>query len=264
MRWNFAIIASDTHTVYTLLFSRPSLPLRILISWVDFANILLPPTWFLLVTQIYQEKMDVMGASGHKTQHIVLIGSTIRLAIAATLATVVRAYVPHKSQCFGCEEQSKSPDRRIERNLLETIGKGEDMTFWGDELLDVPAGFIEPSSDDYLSYYYGDLEDYDCSLCSLDNMSELQQRLLKQRSRSIVCDDSCLLPKGDPTYGVTLCNYFDLSKACRACCHVSMISKFPFFFHSNVCWLEDVYLFLCKSYLRDPFIPPSGRKGKIV
>lgn len=258
MRRNFAIFASGTDRTLFSTFAT---------SHSDFVGgpcqqpitRILARTCFLLVTQNHQE-MYVMGASMHKTQRIVLIGSMIMLAVAATFATVVTAHVPNKSQCFGCEEQNKSPDRRIERNLLETVGKGESRTLWGDESIDVRAGFIELPSDDYLSYYYDEFEDYDCSLCSSDNMSELQQRLLKQRSRSIVCDDSCLLPKGNPTYGVTLCNYFDISKACRACCHVSAF-KVPFF--SMATFVRQMLTSFCKSYRRDPLIPPSGRKGKL-
>lgn len=66
-----------------------------------------------------------------------------------------------------------------------------------------------------------DPEQYDCSNCSWDGMSTLEQRLLTQRSRSMVCDKSCLSGSGDPNYGVTLCNYFNAGKECRACCHVS-------------------------------------------
>lgn len=63
---------------------------------------------------------------------------------------------------------------------------------------------------------------YDCSACSWDRMSKLEQRLLTQRSRSMVCDSSCLQNSGDANYGVTLCNYFNSGKGCRACCHVSL------------------------------------------
>lgn len=66
-----------------------------------------------------------------------------------------------------------------------------------------------------------DPEQYECSNCSWDSMSKLEQRLLTQRSRSMVCDSSCLHDSGDPNYGVTLCNYFESGKECRACCHVS-------------------------------------------
>lgn len=71
------------------------------------------------------------------------------------------------------------------------------------------------------SYDYSDPEQYECSNCSWDSMSKLEQRLLTQRSRSMVCDSSCLHDSGDPNYGVTLCNYFKAGKECRACCHVS-------------------------------------------
>lgn len=72
------------------------------------------------------------------------------------------------------------------------------------------------------SYDFSDDPDqYDCSNCSWDGMSTLEQRLLTQRSRSMVCDKSCLSGSGDPNYGVTLCNYFNAGKECRACCHVS-------------------------------------------
>ncbi|CAM9705042.1 unnamed protein product [Scytosiphon promiscuus] len=64
-----------------------------------------------------------------------------------------------------------------------------------------------------------DPEQYDCSACSWDRMSNLEQRLLTQRSRSMVCDSSCLHNSGDADYGVTLCNYFNSGRGCRACCH---------------------------------------------
>ncbi|CAM9919718.1 unnamed protein product [Ectocarpus sp. 8 AP-2014] len=64
-----------------------------------------------------------------------------------------------------------------------------------------------------------DPEQYDCSTCSWDGMSRLEQRILTQRSRSMVCDTTCLQDVGDPSYGVTLCNYFNAGKECRACCH---------------------------------------------
>lgn len=74
------------------------------------------------------------------------------------------------------------------------------------------------------SYDFSDDPDqYECSNCSWDSMSTLKQRLLTQRSRSMVCDSSCLHDSGDPNYGVTLCNYFNAGKECRACCHVSPI-----------------------------------------
>lgn len=79
-----------------------------------------------------------------------------------------------------------------------------------------------------LSYdFSSDSEQYDCSSCSWDNMSSVKQRLLTQRSRSMVCDSSCLRDSGDADYGVTMCNYFNAGKECRACCHVS---QFPVIF----------------------------------
>lgn len=76
-----------------------------------------------------------------------------------------------------------------------------------------------------LSYdFSSDSEQYDCSNCSWDSMSTVKQRLLTQRSRSMVCDSSCLRDSGDADYGVTMCNYFNAGKECRACCHVSQIS----------------------------------------
>lgn len=70
------------------------------------------------------------------------------------------------------------------------------------------------------SYYFGD-DDYDCASCAWDNMPIAKQRLLTERSRSMVCDTTCLKRKGDHNYGVNMCNYFNAGRECRACCHVS-------------------------------------------
>lgn len=85
-----------------------------------------------------------------------------------------------------------------------------------------PADDDFDASRSFGSYDFSDdPEQYECSNCSWDGMSKLEQRLLTQRSRSMVCDSSCLHDSGDPNYGVTLCNYFNAGKECRACCHVS-------------------------------------------
>lgn len=70
------------------------------------------------------------------------------------------------------------------------------------------------------SYDLGDTGEYDCSSCAWGDLSALKQRKLTQRSRSMVCDSTCLQGGGDDDYGVTLCNYLDEGKECRACCHV--------------------------------------------
>lgn len=79
-----------------------------------------------------------------------------------------------------------------------------------------------------------DPEQYECSNCSWDSMSKLEQRVLTQRSRSMVCDSSCLHDSGDPNYGVTLCNYFKAGKECRACCHVSHTEDYR-----SITWFES-------------------------
>lgn len=88
------------------------------------------------------------------------------------------------------------------------------VTDWSSEFPDV----LQPGSYDF-SYEFS--SDYDCSACSWENMSVLEQRLLKERSRSLICDSSCLTSAGHDAYGVHLCNYFNAGKECRACCHVS-------------------------------------------
>lgn len=69
------------------------------------------------------------------------------------------------------------------------------------------------------SYNFND-DEYDCASCAWDNMPKLKQRLLTERSRSMVCDTTCLKKKGDDDFGVNMCNYFNAGRECRACCHV--------------------------------------------
>lgn len=68
--------------------------------------------------------------------------------------------------------------------------------------------------------FYEESGEYDCSSCAWGDLSALKQRKLTERSRSMVCDSTCLTWDGDEEYGVTLCNYFNEGKECRACCHV--------------------------------------------
>lgn len=92
-------------------------------------------------------------------------------------------------------------------------------TEWSDE---ADWGYIS-SALQSLSYEfsYDFSRDNDCLACSWDSLSTLEQRLLKQRSRSLVCDESCLTSEGHSEYGVHLCNYFNSGRECRACCQVS-------------------------------------------
>lgn len=113
----------------------------------------------------------------------------------------------------------------VENAKMASSHSGEDTDdLWGmfgqndDESKDEIALKQTPGSYDFSD----DPEQYDCSACSWDRMSKLEQRLLTQRSRSMVCDSSCLQNSGDADYGVTLCNYFNSGKGCRACCHVSL------------------------------------------
>lgn len=89
---------------------------------------------------------------------------------------------------------------------------------WDDDI----SSILDPGSYDFS---YNINSEYDCSSCSWDSMSALQQRLLVQRSRSLVCDGSCLTTEGHDEYGVTFCNYFNVGRECRACCHVRPDSR---------------------------------------
>lgn len=82
------------------------------------------------------------------------------------------------------------------------------------------AAMMSPGSYDF----YEESGDYDCSSCAWGDLSALKQRKLTERSRSMVCDPTCLTWDGDEDYGVTLCNYFNEGKECRACCHVREIT----------------------------------------
>lgn len=103
-----------------------------------------------------------------------------------------------------------------DRVSTPVVGESEDDESDSDDLSPMEGDFDASTRPG--SYNF---DDYDCSNCSWDGMSLLEQRLLTQRSRSMVCDKSCLYNSGDANYGVTMCNYFDHGKECRACCHVS-------------------------------------------
>lgn len=130
--------------------------------------------------------------------------------------------VPGCSFCRGvCQDGDEScvlcPD-----SSNESGGKGADSDTDGSSDGDDLWPEFEPDPT-FGSMDYRDPEQYECSRCSWDSMTKLEQRLLTQRQRSMVCDSTCLKDSGDPHYGVTLCDYFQSGKECRACCHVSIL-----------------------------------------
>ena len=94
--------------------------------------------------------------------------------------------------------------------LWGVFGQGSEE--WNSDI----AAMMSPGSYDF----YEESGEYDCSSCAWGDMSALKRRKLTERSRSMVCDSTCLTGEGDADYGVTLCNYFNEGKECRACCHV--------------------------------------------
>lgn len=113
-------------------------------------------------------------------------------------------------------------------------GSGHDFNYWSDDHDDPLHGQNGDRSSGSRSYggsssgissgSYGgfseDSEDSECSTCY--TMTALEQRLLNERSRSLVCDSTCLTSSGHDEYGVNMCNYFNAGLECRACCHVSL------------------------------------------
>lgn len=105
------------------------------------------------------------------------------------------------------------------------LGPG-DADMWTDEDMGQASGHLNWASNvvtketvGSYDFSYSFRTDHDCVACSWDRRTDLERRLLDQRSRAMVCDVSCLTG-GDGKHGVALCNYFNAGKECRACCQV--------------------------------------------
>lgn len=116
--------------------------------------------------------------------------------------------------CVPCPDSSDESGGKSANAV--TDGSSDEDSLWPDDS-EFEAAATFGSMD------YRDPEQYECSRCSWDSMTKLEQRLLTQRQRSMVCDSTCLKDSGDPHFGVTLCDYFQSGKECRACCHVSTL-----------------------------------------
>lgn len=117
--------------------------------------------------------------------------------------------------CVLCPDSSGGSGAKGTASVVGRSSDGGDL--W-------PADYVDDEFEadpTFGSIDFRDPEQYECSNCSWDSMTKLEQRLLTQRSRSMVCDSTCLKDSGDSHYGVTLCDYFKAGKECRACCHVS-------------------------------------------
>lgn len=145
--------------------------------------------------------------------------------VLCSVATATSPQTPAPSNTYvAVDEWSPSPnDLETTDGLWGGFNDGSEEWDWNSE--DISAMLWGGSYEFSMPWGPGGggAEEYDCSSCAWGDMSALKQRKLTERSRSMVCDSTCLDDAGHDEYGVTLCNYFNNGKECRACCHVSVV-----------------------------------------